>query len=178
MFPLLSNVKVINTRFKSLRTFFFFSFSFLIVFMYLFVHSRHYSPPSTPPDCSTFLTSSPLVVAFFSLPSGTEASLLRAFSLLISLSSVGDLGCFQLLAITSKVTMNIVEHVPLWHVGASFGYIRKSVIARFLGRYIPNFWGTSRLISRVVVPACNSTSNEGVFLFLHILANMCCHLRI
>ena len=28
-------------------------------------------------------------------------------------------------------------------------------------------------ISRVVVPVCNPTSNEGVFLFLHILSNMC-----
>jgi hypothetical protein len=32
------------------------------------------------------------------------------------------------------------------------------------------------LISRVVVPVCNPTSNGGVLLFLHILANMCCHL--
>jgi hypothetical protein len=41
---------------------------------------------------------------------------------------------------------------------------------------LPIFGGTSRLISREVVPGCNPTSNGGVFLFLHILANMCCHL--
>jgi hypothetical protein len=33
---------------------------------------------------------------------------------------VGHLGCFQLLAVTNKATMNIVEHVPLWNGGASF----------------------------------------------------------
>ena len=32
------------------------------------------------------------------------------------------------------------------------------------------------MISRVVVPACNPTSNGKVFLFLHILASICCHL--
>jgi hypothetical protein len=35
------------------------------------------------------------------------------------------------------------------------------------------FSGTTRLISKVVLPACNITRNEGVFLFLHILANIC-----
>jgi hypothetical protein len=35
-------------------------------------------------------------------------------------SVVGHLGCFQLLAITNKASMNIVENVPLWHGGPSF----------------------------------------------------------
>jgi hypothetical protein len=35
----------------------------------------------------------------------------------------------------------------------------------------PVFSGTTRLISRVVVPACNPTSNGGVLLFLYILSN-------
>jgi hypothetical protein len=35
--------------------------------------------------------------------------------------------------------MNIVEHVPLWHGGASFGYIPKSGIAGSLGRLISSF---------------------------------------
>ena len=48
------------------------------------------------------------------------------------------LGCFQFLAITNKATMNIVEHVPLWHGGASFGYITKSR-AGSSGRPISNF---------------------------------------
>jgi hypothetical protein len=33
------------------------------------------------------------------------------------------LGCFQLLFIISKASMNIVEHVSLLHVGASSGYM-------------------------------------------------------
>jgi hypothetical protein len=40
----------------------------------------------------------------------------------------------------------------------------------------PIFLETARLISRVVVQACNSTNNGGVFPFLHILASICCHL--
>jgi hypothetical protein len=47
--------------------------------------------------------------------------------------------CFQLLATTNKVTMNIVELVPLWHGGASLWYIPKSGIAGSSGRCISNF---------------------------------------
>jgi hypothetical protein len=47
--------------------------------------------------------------------------------------------CFQLLAITNKATMNIVVHVPLWHGGASFGYIPKGGIAGYSGISISNF---------------------------------------
>jgi hypothetical protein len=53
-------------------------------------------------------------------------------------SVMGQLGCFYL-AITNKATMNIVEHVPLWHGGISFEYISKSGIAGSLGRSISNF---------------------------------------
>ena len=38
----------------------------------------------------------------------------------------------------------------------------------------PIFWGTTRLISRVVVQACSPTSSGGVFLFLYILTSICC----
>ena len=41
----------------------------------------------------------------------------------------GHLGSFQLLAIISKAAMNIVEHVSLLHVGASSGYMPRSIIA-------------------------------------------------
>ena len=59
--------------------------------------------------------------------------------LCIHSSDVGHLGCFQLLAITNQATMNTVEHVPLCHCGAPFGYIPKSVIAGSSGRSISNF---------------------------------------
>ena len=29
-------------------------------------------------------------------------------------SDLGNMGCFQLLAITNKAAMNTVEHMPLW----------------------------------------------------------------
>ena len=57
----------------------------------------------------------------------------------IHFSVVGHLGCFYLLAITNKAAMNIVEHVPLWHGGASFEYMPKSNIAGSSGRPISNF---------------------------------------
>jgi hypothetical protein len=41
------------------------------------------------------------------------------------------LGFFQLLAIINKAVMNIVDHVPLLYVGASFGYMPRSAIAGF-----------------------------------------------
>ena len=41
----------------------------------------------------------------------------------------GHLGSFQLLAIINKAAMNIVEHVLLLHVGASFGYMPRGDIA-------------------------------------------------
>ena len=41
----------------------------------------------------------------------------------------GYLGCFQILAIMNKDAMNIVEQVPLWGGGASFGYMPRSDIA-------------------------------------------------
>jgi len=40
----------------------------------------------------------------------------------------GHLGSFQLLAIINKAAMNIVEHVSLLYVGASFGYRPRSGI--------------------------------------------------
>jgi hypothetical protein len=52
---------------------------------------------------------------------------------------MGHLGCFQLLAITNKATLNIVEHMPLWHGGTSFGHMPKSGIAGSSGRSTSNF---------------------------------------
>ena len=54
-------------------------------------------------------------------------------------SFVGYLGCFQLLAITDKAAMNILEHVTLWHSGAPFRDMTKSSIAVSLGRSISIF---------------------------------------
>ena len=46
---------------------------------------------------------------------------------------------FTALAIINKADMNIVEHVSLLYVGASFGYMPRTGIVRFSGRIISNF---------------------------------------
>jgi hypothetical protein len=51
----------------------------------------------------------------------------------------GHLGCFQLLAITNKAAINIVEQLSLWYGGTSLGYILRSGIAGSSGRTISNF---------------------------------------
>jgi len=51
----------------------------------------------------------------------------------------GHLGSFQLLAFINKAAMNIVEHVSLLYVGASFGYMPKRGIALSSGSAMSNF---------------------------------------
>ena len=51
----------------------------------------------------------------------------------------GHLGCVQVLAMTNKAAMNIVEYMSLWHDWASFGHIPKSDITGSWGRLFPNF---------------------------------------
>ena len=54
-------------------------------------------------------------------------------------SVLGPLGCFLLLAITNKATMIRLEHMPLLHDGASFGYIPKIGSWVYSSRSISNF---------------------------------------
>ena len=42
--------------------------------------------------------------------------------------------CLQLLAFINKAAMNLVEHVSLLYVGASFGYLPSSVMAGSSGK--------------------------------------------
>ena len=51
----------------------------------------------------------------------------------------GHLGCFQVLAVTNKAAMNIVEHMSLWNDWEPFGYIPKSDVTESWGRLFPNF---------------------------------------
>ena len=51
----------------------------------------------------------------------------------------GHLGSFQLLAIINNTAINMVEHVSLLDIGATFGYMPRSGIAGFLGRTMSNF---------------------------------------
>jgi hypothetical protein len=54
-------------------------------------------------------------------------------------SAEGHLGCFLLLAIINMAAMNMVEHVSLLYVRASFGYMPRSGITGSSGRTISNF---------------------------------------
>ena len=95
----------------------------------------------------------------------------------IHFSVEGHLGSFQLLAIINKAAMNIVEWsmCPYYQLEHLLGICPGEVLLD-LPVECPIFQGTSRLTSRVVVQACNPTSNGGVFLFLHIFTRICCHL--
>ena len=51
----------------------------------------------------------------------------------------GHMSCFQLLSIKNKAAMNIVEHVSLLYVVASFAYMPRISISRSSGKTISNF---------------------------------------
>ena len=51
----------------------------------------------------------------------------------------GHLVSFQLLDFINKAAMNIVEHVSLFYVGESFGYMPRSGITGFSGNTISSF---------------------------------------
>ena len=57
----------------------------------------------------------------------------------IHYSVKGHLDCFQLLAIINKAAINIVGHVSLLYVGASFDCMPNSGIGGSSGRIISNF---------------------------------------
>jgi hypothetical protein len=57
----------------------------------------------------------------------------------VCLFCVEHLVRFLLPTITNQAAMNIVEHMPLWNSGASFGYLPKSGIAGSSRRSISNF---------------------------------------
>ena len=87
---------------------------------------------------------------------------------------VGHLGCFQLLDITNKAAMSIVEHVPLWHGGISFEYMLRSGIARSLGRSNSSFLKNPQIDFQ---SDCTSLqSNQQCSSFSEFSPNMCCHL--
>jgi hypothetical protein len=77
------------------------------------------------------------------------------------------------MTVTDKATMNIVKHVSSGMVGHLVEICPSVALQVDL---FPIFSGISRLISRVVVPVFSPSSNGGIFLFLHILAYMSCHL--
>jgi hypothetical protein len=90
----------------------------------------------------------------------------------------GHLDYFQLLPIINKSAMKIVDDVSLLKVGAFLLDICPGMLLLDLPVVLCLiFRENAKLISRVVVSACNSNSIGGVFFFLHILNSICCYLR-
>jgi hypothetical protein len=58
----------------------------------------------------------------------------------------GHLASFQLLAVTIKAAMNIMEYVSLFYVGASFGYMPRSGIAGSSDNTMSNFLRNQKLL--------------------------------
>jgi hypothetical protein len=65
---------------------------------------------------------------------------------------------------------------PFYKLEHLLGICSGVVLLDLLVELCPISWETAKMISRLVVPACSSTNNGGVFLFLHILDSICCQL--
>ena len=80
-------------------------------------------------------------------------------------------GHFWLLAIINKSSM-----CPCYMLEHLLGICSVVVWLGLQVELFPVFWGTSILFYKVVLPACNPITSGRVFLFLHILDRICCHL--
>jgi hypothetical protein len=69
--------------------------------------------------------------------------------------------------------MNIVEHVSLLPVGNSSEYMPRRGISGTSGSTMSNFLRNLQTDFQSGCTRLQSTSNGGVFLFLHILARIC-----
>jgi hypothetical protein len=86
------------------------------------------------------------------------------------------MGFFQLLAIINKAAINIVVYVFLLNVGVSSGYMPRSGIALSSISIMSNFPRNHETDFQSGCTSLQSSINGGVFLFLYILASICCHL--
>jgi hypothetical protein len=90
-------------------------------------------------------------------------------------SAEGHPGSFQLLAIIYKAAKIVVENLFFTYVGICFEYMPTSGIAGSSGSTMSKFLRNQKTDFQSV-PTCIPTNNGGVFLFLHILTSICCHL--
>jgi hypothetical protein len=95
----------------------------------------------------------------------------------IQYSVEGHLGSSQLLPIINKAAMNIVEHVPLFYVGESFGYMPRSGIAGSAGNTMSNFLRIHQTDFQSGCTSLQSHQNGRLFFILYILDHFCCYLR-
>ena len=152
--------------------------SWLWAFMWLlgteFRTSACYSQP-----CSLWLTPLTPISSACSVPTHSSPKMYYYYNHIFCIHSSADrhLGSFQLLVISNKGAMNIVEHVSWCMVEHLLDISLEAVWLVLQVELFPVFWGTTRLISRVIVQVSNSTSKGLVLLFLYILASICCHLN-
>ena len=83
-------------------------------------------------------------------------------------------GLFSASGYHKQGPMNIVEHVPLWHGEAAFGYIPKSSIDGSSGRSTSNFLRNFQIDIQSCYTGLESHQQWRSVIFLHIFANMCC----
>ena len=84
----------------------------------------------------------------------------------------GYLHCFLLLAIINKAAANIVEHVSLLYVGASFEVTPKSDIDVFSGRTISNFLRNCQIDFQ---SDCTSLQSHHQWRSVHFSPHSCQH---
>ena len=80
-----------------------------------------------------------LVFCCVNVPLHCSIPLCKCTTFSASIRVEGHLACFQLLAITNKVLMNIVEHVSLSYGKVYFGYMPRSSIDGSSSRNIFQF---------------------------------------
>jgi len=85
----------------------------------------------------------------------------------------GQLASFQLLAIVNKAAMNIVEHLSLLNVGASFGYMSRSGIAGSSGSTMSNFL---RNLQTDIQSGCTSLQSHQQWRSVSLSPHPCQHL--
>ena len=90
---------------------------------------------------------------------------------------VGHLGCIQLVGITNKAAMNIVEHMPLWHGGRLLGIYSRVVLLVHQLDFFSIFQNNPQNDFQNGSNSLQSHQQWRSVLLLHILNYIGCHLR-
>jgi hypothetical protein len=72
--------------------------------------------------------------------------------------------------------MNIVEHLPLWHIGPFWGHMPKNGIVGSSGRSISNFLRNHQIDFQSDYTSLQSHQQRRSVPLFPILSSICCHL--